>query len=147
MSNRQQRRAAISESRHRKSWDWQELPIDDALLTRFPALRRIARALRNDFWIVQVFFFSSELGGMTHLAVRSVAETRPGSGSGLEPSWQDLQRIKNELCGEDAEAVQVYPRQSDVTDQANMYHLFVIPQKWPLPFGLHRENGFVRGPL
>ena len=24
-----------------------------------------------------------------------------------------------------------------------MYHLFVLPESWPIPFGLHRECGFV----
>jgi len=142
MSNRAQRRHAMSESRHRKSWDWQDLPIPADLLERAPAMRDIVRAVRNDFWIVQEFFVRTDLGVVTHLMIRSVADA--GRGIGLEPSWQDLQRIKNELCGPDTEAVQVYPRQGDVIDQVDMYHLFVLPPAWPLPFGLHRESGFRR---
>jgi len=144
MSNRWQRRAAMSQSRQRKSWDWQDLPIPDELRVKLQAMRDVARVVRNDFWIVQVCFFSCALGEMVHLMIRSVAEA--GRGTGLEPSWQDLQRIKNELVGVDAEAVQVYPRQGDVMDQVDMYHLFVLPPQWSLPFGLHRACGFARAP-
>lgn len=143
VSNRHQRRAAMSESRHRKSWDWEELPIDRARSEDLPALRNIRRAVRNDFWIVQMYEFDCATGHLQHLMIRSVAFPN-GPGSGHEPSWQELQRIKNELCGPEFEAVQCYPRQRDVMDQADMYHLFVMPEGKGLPFGLHRECGFAR---
>jgi hypothetical protein len=142
MSNRLQRRQAQSESRKRKSWDWQELPI----ITAAGPLRRIRRAVRNDFWIVQFYDVMTELGPVVHLMIRSVAGAFGYDGHGVEPSWRELQRIKDELCGPDAEAVQCYPRAADVTDEADMYHLFVLPPGWPLPFGLHRECGFARTP-
>jgi hypothetical protein len=140
MSNRRQRRAAQSEARKRGSWAWVELPVNPALFDKAPACRNVRVVYRNDFWIVQVYEFNCALGPMLHLAIRSIAQA--GTDSGLEPSWSELQRIKNELCGEQAEAVQVHPRPADLMDQADMYHLFVLPQGWPLPFGLHRENGF-----
>jgi hypothetical protein len=139
MSNRWQRRAAASEARKRGSWEWVQLPIDPALFERYPAVQNVRAAYRNDFWIVQVYEFTCALGPMLHLAIRSVAQA--GTRSGVEPSWSELQRIKNELCSDIAEAVQVHPRDKDLTDQADMYHLFVLPRGWPLPFGLHRENG------
>jgi hypothetical protein len=40
--------------------------------------------------------------------------------------WRDKLRIKNELCGEDAEAVELYPAMSRVVDGANQFHLWVI---------------------
>lgn len=132
----------MSESRQRKSWDWQELPTAAAASSR--ALHKILRAVRNDFWIVQIYAFDCPLGILQHLMIRSV-QFPHGPGSGLEPSWQDLQRIKNELCGPEYEAVQCYPRQVDVIDQVDMYHLFVFPLGQGLPFGLHRECGFYRG--
>lgn len=142
MGNRFQRRVAIAQARKSKSWDWQELPIEAALASH--ALSHIKRAVRNDLWIVQIYAFVAEhIGPMQHLMIRSVE----GAGNivGHEPSWQDLQRIKNELCGPETEALQVYPRRSDVMDQVDMYHLFVLPGAWALPFGLHRECGFARG--
>ena len=40
-------------------------------------------------------------------------------------SWRILQDIKNSVAGVDAVAVEIYPRESDVTDTANIYHLWV----------------------
>ena len=143
MSNRWQRRAAASEARKRGSWEWQDLPVDPALRDQYPAVRNVRMVYRNDFWIVQVYEFTSAvLGPMLHLAIRSIAHA--GTDRGIEPTWNELQRIKNELVSPESEAVQAYPRDADVMDQADMYHLFVLPQGWPLPFGLYSESGFVR---
>lgn len=48
--------------------------------------------------------------------------------------WRDLQRIKNELCGEECEAVELYPAESRLVDTANQYHLFVF-RTYKFPFG------------
>lgn len=42
--------------------------------------------------------------------------------------WAEMQRIKNELFGEDRIAVEVLPRQKDVVDSANMYWFFLVDQ-------------------
>ena len=42
--------------------------------------------------------------------------------------WRELWRIKNELCGEDREAFEVYPSVRRVVDTSNQYHLFVLPE-------------------
>lgn len=39
--------------------------------------------------------------------------------------WQDLFRIKNELFGDEAEAIQFLPRKSELVDVANLYWFFV----------------------
>lgn len=49
--------------------------------------------------------------------------------------WRDLQRVKNEVCGEAAEAVEVYPAERRLVDTANQYHLWVFPDGFELPFG------------
>ncbi len=40
--------------------------------------------------------------------------------------WRDLQEIKNRLCGENVEAIELYPMQDRVVDMANQYHLFAF---------------------
>lgn len=67
--------------------------------------------------------------GAIHLAIRTP--------SGLEPPWRDLQRIKNELFGAERFAVQVCPPESRLIDQADMYHLWVMPEGYAPGFGLH----------
>lgn len=47
--------------------------------------------------------------------------------SGRRPlSWDDLQAIKNEAAGEDALAVEVYPPQGEVVDEAPIRHLWIV---------------------
>lgn len=50
--------------------------------------------------------------------------------------WRDLQRIKTEIVGADAEAVEIYPPEDQVVDTANQYHLWVFANgTYRLPFG------------
>ena len=73
--------------------------------------------------------------GHTHLAISSL--------SGLRPSWWEAQRIKNEIAGEGATAVEVYPPQAEVVDGADMYHLWVLPSG--LPFSLYGDRSAEQG--
>lgn len=43
-------------------------------------------------------------------------------------SWDELQRIKHDVGYGDRSAVEVYPRDSDVIYDANIRHLWVLPQ-------------------
>lgn len=132
--NRRDRRANLSVAKKRQSWAWEERKPSAADLARHPAVGRMRTAFVNDLYSVQVYDVSTVLGVVVHLIVRA----HDGKS---EPPWRDMQRIKNEITGSMTEAVQVYPREADVVDQANVYHLFVVPLDAPLPFGLHRENG------
>src|ERR1700733_3912848 len=42
--------------------------------------------------------------------------------------WRLLQYIKNDVAGADREAVEIYPPESKVTNEANMYHLWVYKE-------------------
>ena len=53
--------------------------------------------------------------------------------------WRHLQRIKSELMGDEREAVEIYPPESDLVDEANQYHLWVLPE------GLRNPVGFREG--
>jgi hypothetical protein len=71
-----------------------------------------------------------DFSGARHLGISSLSGTRP--------TWPEAQRIKNELAGEHMTAIEVYPPQAEVVDQANMYHLWVVPG--PLPFSLAERH-------
>lgn len=49
--------------------------------------------------------------------------------------WRDIQRIKNDVCGPEREAVELYPAESRLMDTSNQYHLWVIPEGLRFPFG------------
>lgn len=53
--------------------------------------------------------------------------------------WRHLQRIKNELVGYEREAIEIYPPDSQLVDEANQYHL------WVMPAGTHSPVGFREG--
>lgn len=40
--------------------------------------------------------------------------------------WRDLQEIKNQLCGKEIEALEIYPAEERKVDSANQYHLWAF---------------------
>lgn len=42
-------------------------------------------------------------------------------------NWRHMQQMKNEVCGEEAEGLQLFPAESRLVDNANQYHLWVVP--------------------
>ena len=49
--------------------------------------------------------------------------------------WRDMQRIKNEICGTEAEGVELYPEEGRVVDEVNEFHIFVLHPATNFPFG------------
>lgn len=133
MTNRAQRRAAIANAkraaRHGAWGEWEEVPLTVEMRATY-GLSGLQRAWRNAVYSVQQFPNATPEGEVTLLMVRrhDAAPVR---------SWSDMQRIKNDLAGEDRVAVEVYPREEDLVDQANLYHLWVLPAGHVLGFGLH----------
>ena len=41
-------------------------------------------------------------------------------------SWRIIQDIKNAIAGEESVAIEIYPKESEVTDTGNLYHLWVF---------------------
>ena len=83
-------------------------------------------AVKNDVFCV----LTRRIPGALHLAIASL--------SGNRPSWPEAQRIKNELAGDDVMAVEIYPRECDVVDGADMYHLWALEK--PLPINLASDT-------
>jgi hypothetical protein len=52
--------------------------------------------------------------------------------------WRDLQRIKNEIVGPEAEGVEIYPAESRMVDAANQYHLWCFTE-YKFPFGFNER--------
>ncbi|MGG5368386.1 DUF7694 domain-containing protein [Enterococcus sp. DIV0240a] len=71
---------------------------------------------------------TEKYGPVLHAAIRNVENT--------DIPWCEKQRIKNELFGTEREAIEFFPRESELIDEANMYHLWVFPPGEQLPFGL-----------
>jgi hypothetical protein len=88
----------------------------------------IREAWANDLYAVLVRPVETRWGKVWHLAIRTA--------SNLEPPWRDKQRIKNEIFGQDISAVEIMPPSNEVIDQADMYHIWVLPEGFELPFSI-----------
>ena len=67
----------------------------------------------------------TEWGEVTHVTITAHHK----------PSWADKQQIKNELFGKESVAIEVFPKESELVDHADMYHLWIL-HDIDLPFGI-----------
>lgn len=141
VGTRQQRlHAKALERKAWKSGKWGEWRYTD-LPHGLPGGNGWCRDIRftwvNDLYVVLVRPMSTQWGVVHHLAIRTA--------SNLEPPWRDKQRIKDELFHPVTTAVEVMPPSDEVIDQADMYHMWVLPPSKPLPFSLFDRRHEARG--
>ncbi len=72
--------------------------------------------------------------GWIHLSIRR-------NDRKAECDWRIFQRIKNDIAGEEREAVQLFPAMRRVLDTTNQYHLWVAPKQCVI--GIGQMNGEV----
>jgi len=91
---------------------------------------------KNDEYVCQInrdanhAFGPTLVGGMFELTIRRVDR-------GAEHDWRKVQQIKNELIGEENEAVELYPAESRLRDSANQFWLYGFNDpKVRFPFGM-----------
>lgn len=88
----------------------------------------------NDLYMVE----RNEVpGGLTHLSIKRNDKTRVRE-------WRHLQQIKNELAGPHRFAVEIFPPEQFLVDQADQYHLWVLPEGADISFAWHERR--VEGP-
>lgn len=129
--NRRESRASAANGRRlmKKGWsEWESVPLPD--LRKYPRLDRVIEVWKNNLYIVQVFAEADcTWGPIRRLLIRR------NDGSKVR-AWADLQRIKNEIAGPERVAVEVFPAEFARVDSADVYHLWVLPEGFTLPFWL-----------
>lgn len=101
-------------------WEWRNHLTDPRAFARiapdaladYPTRMGLRRACLNRVYSIQFFERASDWGTIDHLIIRR------HDGGVLFP-WADLQRIKDELCGPERTAVEVFPPQTQLIDGAN----------------------------
>ncbi len=84
-------------------------------------------------YAAQVVVTYTSIGPVSHLKVRR------HDGKTNRLTWDELMVIKNEMLGEDVLAVEIFPRDCDVVNEANVRHLWELPDGFlPRGFGLQR---------
>jgi len=87
---------------------------------------------RNDIYQVQ----RREMqGGMVHINIRR------RDGGPILRDWRHFQQIKNEMLGDECEAVELYPAESRKVDSSNKYHLWgYADPTWRFPIGMETRQ-------
>lgn len=126
----QRRKLLDAEARARKSGEWGPWET-----IRFPPAT-IGTGWAGEFTIshrnkVFAVLDRTTIGeGVRHLAVSSL--------SGIRPSFLEMQRIKDELCGPHFTGVEIYPPARELVNAADMFHIWCFTGQ--LPFGLADRN-------
>lgn len=81
------------------------------------------------FSVLMRDFEAAPIGIVSHAAISSI-------GHYTDITWAERQKIKNELFGRERAAVEVMPPESELVDGANMYHIWVMPPGYVMPFTL-----------
>lgn len=91
------------------------------------------RCFRQDRkYVAMSRLLETEIGIVEHYCIRNADNS--------DIPWAEKQRIKNELVGRNRTAIEVFPSEDRLIDEAGMYHLWVLPAEYQLPFGLHDED-------
>lgn len=119
----------------KKFGEWEVRVATDEVTEKYDRDRRNFRreSYLNNRYSVQISDVATDWGLVIHLWIRR----HDGE---MVRSWSDMQRIKNELVGPERVAVEVFPPVDELVDQANLAHLWVLPEGFSLPFGLGRGN-------
>lgn len=72
-------------------------------------------------------------GQVEHVTIKAMVG---GFWSGDIP-WSVKQEIKDELFGIRSAAFEVFPEKKHLVDVADVYHLWVLPKGFEIPFGIH----------
>lgn len=119
-------------SKKKKNWGtvgWTEFRrVAD--LSNYPAWCRPDEVFVNSIYQVSVFYDDpiSPFGKVTHLSFKTHDRQ-------ARHDWREMQRIKNEIVGEEVDSVEIYPAESKLMDTSNQYHLFCFPY-YSLPIGI-----------
>lgn len=123
--NRAMRRASEKEGRRLQKQEWNEFKdvTIEAIKKHWkfnPESKfRPDAVYQNNKFIVQIFVSQIRNGRRYKKIMIRRSDSEPIY------SWQDLFRIKNELFGEEKEAIQFFPKKSELIDQANLYWLWI----------------------
>lgn len=127
---KQFRQHTLSESKKYSATEVTEIPLP----TKFEGNPKSPfKVFRTRDHLIQIY---REATGHIRISVNKVAVFDNGDWEdGI--SWDTLMWVKKQLGYGDCHAVEVYPREEDVVNVANIRHLFILEE--PLPF-IWRKN-------
>lgn len=85
----------------------------------------------------------TEIGNVEHVTISKMdndIEKKLSNDGSLDVPWNVKQEIKDELFGKDRIAIEVFPEEKRLVDVCDIYHLWVLPKKYKMPFGIHPKD-------
>lgn len=136
MSSRNQRRLYQKQA----NAEMRQLPaaLEEVPASELPDIPgKPIRCWRSRRFAVQLYAIShADIPGLLRLSVNRSAMKSDGRWEdGI--TWDELQQIKHDVGYGDYYAIEVYPRDGDLVNDANMRHLWILPL--PLPIGWFTE--------
>lgn len=101
--------------------EFEEIPYSE-IISRFDGrVNKLPdRAWKNNHFVVQLYRRDRLVLGVLHDKIM----IRKNDGQPIR-EWYCLQEIKNKIAGDEVSAIQIFPKESELVDEANMYWLFV----------------------
>lgn len=123
--NRKQRLASLAEGKRLQKLPFNEFKdVTDFANKRHRQLNPLSdycpdKVWQNNHYIVQIFYNNKRKGKLYTKAMICRSDSQPLI------NWQDIYRIKNEIFGEEQEAIQFLPPKSELIDVANLYWIYI----------------------
>lgn len=92
--------------------------------------------MSDDGFQVTTRLLRTAWGKVEHAAITIVGDSLTCNGEHEIP-WSVKQSIKNELFGENRIAIEVFPAEKNKVDVMDVYHMWVLPKDFRMPFGIH----------
>lgn len=130
-----------AESKDIQSLDWKQVPEDRLKLYGIDGMWTA-----KDSEYIRTIQLMSEantcFGRVTHIVITKMTDIQylmkitRGATAGYEPTYiEKVQTIQKSIRRKNTVAMEIFPRQSDVVDELDMYHIWVA-KKAKFPFGI-----------
>lgn len=96
----------------------------------------------DDGYQVMSRILITEWGKVEHAAIMKISkdENEFSSNGERDIPWAVKQEIKNEIFSDKRLAIEVFPKTKNLVDVMDVYHLWVFPKDFDLPFGIHPKE-------
>jgi len=121
MSQRKQKR--LREKLANKQFAKPETEFKEIDLTDKGCPSWMTRAYHNERYVVMINDNCKTDKGTAIRAMVQQHDDKP-----IENHWSKMQKIKNELFGEETMAIEYYPRESKLTNDHNIYWMWIFPE-------------------
>ncbi len=104
--------------------------------TWFPTMDRCWTS--NDGYQVTSRLIRTEWGKVEHASIiKTDSENLLSSNGERDIPWAVKQEIKNEIFGKKRIAIEIFPTERNKVDVSDVYHLWILPEGFVIPFGIH----------